>query len=1128
MWGADDGSLADASGPAGGSGGRPNNKRDRRRNGGTDIGAAAGRMSAAECVAAHAALLARQSSAGCRTTTAARISLPIAPFRDQILAAVASSQVVIIAGETGCGKTTQVPQYLLEQSWATGVPARIICTQPRRISAITVAERVASERGEGCGSQEGSVGYSIRLETRAHGKTALLFCTNGVLLRKLTNTDGDGPGGSGGDPLEGVTHIVVDEIHERDLFADFLMVVLRDLLPRRPSLRVVLMSATLNEDLFSGYFVGAPVIRVPGFTHPVIEYHLEDILPALGYGADPSVAQRTTGSHSEAAAGGPAAPPSGPQWVPAVAAVAAAIESAFLHGTDEAFERLLEASTSHDGHVGLVNVAHAATGVTPLHAAAAKGRDDVAFALIAAGADVLSVARDGSTPAAFARRFNFADLADTLEAHGATITAAKSVAERQLILSTYQRTADPDSVDLDLLERLLLFIHLHRGSAASIGPNAPGAVLVFLPGWDEITRMRERLLAHPVLGSKGTALVLPLHSMVPPADQRLVFARAPPGVRKFVLATNIAETAVTVDDVTCVIDCGRHKERSYDAYAGVATLQAAWISQASATQRRGRAGRCRPGECYRLYSVARLASLQKFQLPEMQRSPLEELCLQVKVLQHDCAATGVGGTRAAEFLSRAVEPPQGPAVDAAVALLTDIGALSPEDEQLTPLGKHLAALPLHPRVGKMLLFGALLGCLDPVLTVAAAGTGRSPFVTPVDANARRQADGARRGFADLAGGGSDHLATVAAFNAWEEVRSHRAGLDAWCSRNYVSPGTMHMVSGLRAQLSGALAARGIVATTLGSASGAAPTSSDLLRTAPGLVRAVLGAGMYPLVGTLMPGKGNPKPTVATLKGEKVRIHPSSVNGGKAPADAGGDEAADGGEDGKVAPRIVAFEEMQRGEAFTFIRDCTLVAPHILLLVCARLGVQDDLVVQGGDDGDGDDGDAMDVAPAPSADTALMVVDNWLRFRVPLPQVAQLCTLRLRLAAAFAARVQRAHEALDAPLAAAVHAAAQLLAAETGGFVAQQAPGGAGPHHGMGGPRFHGRGGGGGGGGRFGRGARHGPLPGPNRGGRGGMPAFGQPPPHGRPPPPHGGRGQGRNDRGRGPAGYGRHIRFQEE
>ena len=1090
-------------------------------------------MSAADCVAAHEAVLARQRSAACRATTAARSSLPITPFRDQILAAVSSSQVVIIAGETGCGKTTQVPQYLLEHSWATGVPARIICTQPRRISAITVAERVASERGEGCGSQEGSVGYSIRLETRAHGKTALLFCTNGVLLRKLTNTDGDGPGGSGGDPLEGVTHIVVDEIHERDLFADFLMVVLRDLLPRRPSLRVVLMSATLNEDLFSGYFVGAPVIRVPGFTHPVIEYHLEDILPALGYGADPSVAQRTTGSHSEAAAGGPAAPPSGPQWVPAVAAVAAAIESAFLHGTDEAFERLLEASTSHDGHVGLVNVAHAATGVTPLHAAAAKGRDDVAFALIAAGADVLSVARDGSTPAAFARRFNFADLADTLEAHGATITAAKSVAERQLILSTYQRTADPDSVDLDLLERLLLFIHLHRGSAASIGPNAPGAVLVFLPGWDEITRMRERLLAHPVLGSKGTALVLPLHSMVPPADQRLVFARAPPGVRKFVLATNIAETAVTVDDVTCVIDCGRHKERSYDAYAGVATLQAAWISQASATQRRGRAGRCRPGECYRLYSVARLASLQKFQLPEMQRSPLEELCLQVKVLQHDCAATGVGGTRAAEFLSRAVEPPQGPAVDAAVALLTDIGALSPEDEQLTPLGKHLAALPLHPRVGKMLLFGALLGCLDPVLTVAAAGTGRSPFVTPVDANARRQADGARRGFADLAGGGSDHLATVAAFNAWEEMRVHRGGLDAWCSRNYVSPGTMHMVSGLRAQLSGALAARGIVATNLGS--GAAPTSADLLRTAPGLVRAVLGAGMYPLVGTLLPGKSNPRPTVATLRGEKVRIHPSSVNGGKAAdgGSGGGDESADGSEDGaskRVAPRIVAFEEMQRGEAFTFIRDCTLVAPHILLLVCARLGVQDDLVVQGGDDGDGDD-DAMDVAPAPSPDTALMVVDNWLRFRVPLPQVAQLCTLRLRLAAAFAARVQRAHEALAPPLAAAVHAAAQLLAAETGGFVAQQASGGAGPHHGMPGPRFHGRGGGGGGrigrgppGGRFGGG----PLPVPNRGGRGGGPAFGQPlPPHGRLPPPHGGRGQGRHDRGgRGPAG--RHIRFQEE
>ncbi len=238
---------------AGGAGGPK-----RRRNAGDDIGAAAGRMSPEQVAQAHEALQARLARPEMVSMAATRAALPIAQFRQDILAATASRQVVIIAGETGCGKTTQVPQYLLEEAWRSGKPARIVCTQPRRISAVTVAERVAAERGERCGEAAGAVGYSIRLESRAHSKTALLFCTNGVLLRKLTQAEGDGGG------LDGVTHVVVDEIHERDLFADFLVIVLRDLLPRRPDLRLVLMSATLNEELFSGYFNGAPIIRVPG------------------------------------------------------------------------------------------------------------------------------------------------------------------------------------------------------------------------------------------------------------------------------------------------------------------------------------------------------------------------------------------------------------------------------------------------------------------------------------------------------------------------------------------------------------------------------------------------------------------------------------------------------------------------------------------------------------------------------------------------------------------------------------------------------------------------------------------------------------------------------------------------
>ena len=191
----------------------------------------------------------------------ARARVPAAARRDEFLEAVAANQVTVVSGETGCGKTTQCPQFVLERALAEGRASatRVVCTQPRRISAVSVAARVAHERGEAVGE---TVGYRIRLEARvSRERTRLEFCTTGVLLRRLATNP----------TLRGVSHVFVDEIHERGMHEDFLLIVLRDLLPKRPDLRVVLMSATMDAGVFADYF-GVPRERefhIPGFTHPV-------------------------------------------------------------------------------------------------------------------------------------------------------------------------------------------------------------------------------------------------------------------------------------------------------------------------------------------------------------------------------------------------------------------------------------------------------------------------------------------------------------------------------------------------------------------------------------------------------------------------------------------------------------------------------------------------------------------------------------------------------------------------------------------------------------------------------------------------------------------------------------------
>ena len=627
-----------------------------------------------------------------------RRALPAASKRAEVLAAVAGHQVVVISGATGCGKSTQVPQYVLEQEVERGRGGEcyIVCTQPRRISAVGLASRVSAERGEDVGQ---SVGYSIRLESKQSAKTRLLFCTTGILLRRLI-----------GDPaLRGVTHVVVDEVHERSLDSDLLLLLLSQLLQRSAALRVVLMSATADAGLFSDYFTGhmraahierplalADIVSIPGFTHPVEERYLEDVFEATGY-------RVSRGSKYAKRA--------------------------------KADDRKKD-----------------------------KRRDGGPGEEAAAGADPLEAVRAW--------------------AGGYSRQTQESLA-----------FVDEAQINYELIERLV--VHIMEGDPDP-QPGA-SAILVFLPGTGEIGKLKRQLEGNPTVRAHRP-MILPLHGALPAKEQARVFGRPPRGCRKVVLSTNVAETSVTIDDVTVVIDTGRMKEMGYDPQRGLSCLQETWVSQAAAKQRRGRAGRVQPGVCWRVYSSRRFAEdLEEYQSPEVLRVPLDALCLQVKAIIPSALAP---------TLRKLISPPQARAVDKALLDLRQVQALD-EAEALTPLGRHLVQMPVDARVGKMLIFGALLRCLNPVLTIAAAMSGRSPFLSPADK--RAEANAARDRLAAHAHK-SDHLAIVAAFNGWQAARE-RGGPGAgraFCEEHFLSGQTIESIAKLRADFAGILADLGFV------------------------------------------------------------------------------------------------------------------------------------------------------------------------------------------------------------------------------------------------------------------------------------------------------------------------------
>ncbi|KAI8810129.1 P-loop containing nucleoside triphosphate hydrolase protein [Cladochytrium replicatum] len=573
-----------------------------------------------------------------------RQNLPIKALSNEIVEAVKANKVVLIAADTGAGKSTQVPQYLLDAGFD-----RIAVTQPRRIACFSLARRVAHEMMDEKGT---TIGYKVRFEGTRTATTKVLFLTEGVLLRQFAS-----------DPiLSSYDVIVVDEVHERHITGDFLLGVLKSLISNpaaSPNLRLILMSATINIELFSRFFDNAPVIRVPGRMHPVlIEY-----MP-INDEDDPNLC-------------------------------------------DE------------------------------------KRRADFT----------------GSVP-------------------------AKPV---KLTSAPFRRIMERIDFKIPMTER--------------------GDLLIFLSGMNEITALEDELRAYAQETKRW--IILKLHSTLSVSEQDKVFDIAPSGVRKCILSTNIAETSVTIDGIRFIVDSGKVKEMAYDPISHMSRLSEYWISKSSAKQRAGRAGRTGPGECFRFYSKKEYENFAEFPVPELLRSPLQSVLLQIE-------AYGLGPLHKFPFL----ESPTEEAIEHAIDSLVDLQALKPtdlhgddgstsvvsSDLKITSLGRMLAFLPIDVVLGKMLVLASISDVVYPTIVIAAALTVQSPFVKVPEnrtdiLHRRRQ----------LMSEHGDPITLLNIFSEWLRVKAEgNESSKGWCRRHGLEEQRLYEMVKLKQQYEDILEEMGLV------------------------------------------------------------------------------------------------------------------------------------------------------------------------------------------------------------------------------------------------------------------------------------------------------------------------------
>ena len=527
-----------------------------------------------------------------QSITEEREGLPIFKLRNELLNAIHDNQMLVVVGETGSGKTTQMPQYLAEAGYTSR--GKVACTQPRRVAAMSVAKRVAEEYGCRLGQE---VGYSIRFEDCTSPETCIKYMTDGMLLREcLIDPD-----------LTAYSVVMLDEAHERTIHTDVLMGLLKEACKRRPDLKLIVTSATLDATKFSAYFNNCPIFTILGRSFAV------EIL--------------------------------------------------------------------------------------------------------------------------------------------------------------YTKEPETDYLDAALIT--VMQIHLSEPQ---------GDILVFLTGQEEIDTSCQILYER--MKSLGPLvpelIILPVYSALPSEMQSRIFDPAPPGARKCIVATNIAETSLTIDGIYYVVDPGFCKQNCYNPRIGMDSLVVVPISQAQAQQRAGRAGRTGPGKCYRLYTEAAFRNeMHPTTVPEIQRANLGNTVLMLK-------AMGINDLLHFDFM----DPPPVQTMIAAMEGLYTLGALDDEG-LLTRLGRKMAEFPLEPPLSKMLITSVQMGCSDEILTIVAMLSVQNVFYRPKEKQS--QADQKKAKFFQAEG---DHLTMLAVYQAWKASKFS----NAWCFENFIQARAMRRAQDVRKQL----------------------------------------------------------------------------------------------------------------------------------------------------------------------------------------------------------------------------------------------------------------------------------------------------------------------------------------